>query len=178
MFDTIQEKPAGSFAAGYRREESLSGCSRRNALQNALHSAPSPSSSACSVGAAGPNFSDSRIGGCPTLFAHFAREVTLHSSESSQTWAGTASRRLGWSSFLQWATGREGRVEVEYPSAALRRERMEMPLRVGKIPSCRSQVGSDKDGATRISGCGPPDHGQGYRRGFLSLLARIPYERG
>jgi REP-associated tyrosine transposase len=35
-----------------------------------------------------------------------------------------------WSSFLQWATGCEGTVEIECPSAALRRERMGMTLTV------------------------------------------------
>jgi putative transposase len=55
-----------------------------------------------------------------------------------------------WSSFLQWATGNEGRVEVECPSTALRRERMGMVLTVARIPSCRSKTGSDKDGATQV----------------------------
>jgi putative transposase len=40
-----------------------------------------------------------------------------------------------WSSFLQWATGYEGRVEIECPSTALRREQMGMPLRVVRIPT-------------------------------------------
>jgi len=56
-----------------------------------------------------------------------------------------------WSSFLQWATGSEGRVEVECPSTALRRERMGMGLTVARIPSCRSKTGSDKDGATEVT---------------------------
>ena len=34
-----------------------------------------------------------------------------------------------WSSFLQWATGCDGRVEIECPSTALKRERMEWRLR-------------------------------------------------
>jgi putative transposase len=33
-----------------------------------------------------------------------------------------------WSSFLQWSTGYEGRVEIECPSTALKRERMGMML--------------------------------------------------
>ena len=39
-----------------------------------------------------------------------------------------------WSSFLPWATGHEGTVEVECPSTALRRERMGMALTVTRIP--------------------------------------------
>jgi putative transposase len=53
-----------------------------------------------------------------------------------------------WSSFLQWATGCEGRVEIECPSTALKRERMGMALTVGRIPPCRSNTGIDKGGAT------------------------------
>ena|SRR6184192_2844964 len=53
-----------------------------------------------------------------------------------------------WSSFLQWATGCEGRVEIECPSMALKRERMGMALTMRRIPPCRSNTGSDKGGAT------------------------------
>ena len=37
-----------------------------------------------------------------------------------------------WSSFLAWATGNEGRVEIECPSTARRRERMGVPSTFGK----------------------------------------------
>jgi putative transposase len=53
-----------------------------------------------------------------------------------------------WSSFPQWSTGCEGTVEIECPSTALKRERMEMALTVVSIPPCRSNTGSDKGGAT------------------------------
>src|SRR5438874_10145754 len=42
-----------------------------------------------------------------------------------------------WSSFLQWSTGYEGRVEIECPSTVLKRERMGMTLIVARIPPCR-----------------------------------------
>ncbi len=51
-----------------------------------------------------------------------------------------------WSSFLQWATGCEGRVEIECPSTALRRERMGMTLTLRRVPPCRKE--RDKGGAT------------------------------
>jgi putative transposase len=51
-----------------------------------------------------------------------------------------------WSSFLQWATGCEGRVEIECPSTALRRERMGMSLTMVRFPPCRKE--RDKGGAT------------------------------
>jgi len=49
-----------------------------------------------------------------------------------------------WSSFLQWATGCEGRVEIECPSTALKRERMGMTLTVVGNPtlSQRTRQGS------------------------------------
>jgi putative transposase len=53
-----------------------------------------------------------------------------------------------WSSFLQWATGCEGRVEIECPSTALKRERIGMAVTVVSIPPCRSNARSDKGGAT------------------------------
>jgi putative transposase len=53
-----------------------------------------------------------------------------------------------WSSFRQWATGCEGRVEIECPSMALKRERMGIVLTVIRTPPCRSNTGSDKGGAT------------------------------
>jgi putative transposase len=51
-----------------------------------------------------------------------------------------------WSSFLQWSTGCEGRVEIECPSTALKRERMGMALTVVRIPPCRKE--RDEGGAT------------------------------
>ena len=53
-----------------------------------------------------------------------------------------------WSSFLQWSTGCEGKVEIECPSTALKRERMGMRLTVIRVPPYRSNTGSDKGGAT------------------------------
>jgi len=49
-----------------------------------------------------------------------------------------------WSSFRQWSTGCEGRVEIECTTTALRRERMGAGLRIRAIPPCRSNTGSDK----------------------------------
>ena len=39
-----------------------------------------------------------------------------------------------WSSFLHWAIGREGKIQIECPSTARRRERMGMPLTAKRIP--------------------------------------------
>jgi putative transposase len=55
-----------------------------------------------------------------------------------------------WSSFLPWSTGCEGRVEIECPSTALKRERMGMVLTMIRVPPCRSNTGSDKGGATLV----------------------------
>lgn len=46
-----------------------------------------------------------------------------------------------WSSFLQWATGREGRVEVECPATAQRRERMGVRLTFAKAPPHKTREG-------------------------------------
>ena len=43
-----------------------------------------------------------------------------------------------WSSFLQWATGCDGPVEIECQSTAMKRERMGVPVTV-RIPPCRKQ---------------------------------------
>jgi putative transposase len=53
-----------------------------------------------------------------------------------------------WSSFLQWSTDWEGRVEIECPSTALKGERMGMAQTMTKIPPCRFKIGRDKGGAT------------------------------
>jgi putative transposase len=51
-----------------------------------------------------------------------------------------------WSSYLQWSTGHEGRVEIECPSTARKRERMGMALTAETIPPCRKE--RDEGGAT------------------------------
>ena len=53
-----------------------------------------------------------------------------------------------WSSFLRWATGCDGAVEIECPSTALKRERMGNPVTVARIPPYRSNTGSEKGGVT------------------------------
>ncbi len=51
-----------------------------------------------------------------------------------------------WGSFMQWATGLVGTVEIECPSTALKRERMRIALTPETIPPCRKE--RDKSGAT------------------------------
>ncbi|HEY7097449.1 MAG TPA: transposase [Terriglobales bacterium] len=53
-----------------------------------------------------------------------------------------------WSSFVHYATGAEGTVEIESQWTARKRERMGVLLTAGRIPPCRSNNGSDKGGAT------------------------------
>ena len=49
---------------------------------------------------------------------------------------------------LAMANGREGTIEIECPSTAVKRGRMGVVRIVGIIPPCRSKCGSDKGGAT------------------------------
>jgi REP-associated tyrosine transposase len=62
-----------------------------------------------------------------------------------------------WSSFLQWSTGCEGRVEIESPSTAVKRERMGMTLTVGRIPPWSLQHRERQEPAlSEVEGMGHP----------------------
>jgi putative transposase len=67
-----------------------------------------------------------------------------------------------WSSFMQWATGCVGTVEIECPSTALKRERMGMAVTVNRISPLRSNTGSDKRGIPerQLQRSGDPGVGQ------------------